>query len=95
MFLSDNVKRNRLMVDCRATSHLITEMNNFTRFDETLNPESHYMELADGTRTNNVVLKQGDAEVLLQDSEGKSIKITLKRPSLNRHFHRSSPYNLP
>lgn len=37
------------------------------------------MELADGTRMNNVALKRGDAEVLLQDSEGKSVIMTLKR----------------
>lgn len=45
------------VVDCGATSHIRTEMNKFTRFDETFNPKSHYMELADGTRMNNVELK--------------------------------------
>ena len=78
-FLTDNIKRNGLMVDCGATSHIITERNSFTKFDESFNPKSHYMELADGTRMNNVALKRGDAEVLLQDVEGRSAKVILKK----------------
>lgn len=41
MFLPDNVKRNGLMVDCGATSHIITEMNKFTTFDKNFNSKSH------------------------------------------------------
>lgn len=67
------------MVDCGATSHIITEEAIFTRFDESFNPESHYMELADGTRMNHVALKRGDAEVFLLDQEGKKVKATLRR----------------
>ena len=56
-FSTDNIKINGLIVDCGATSHIITERNSFTKFDESFNPKSHYMELADGTRMNNVALK--------------------------------------
>ncbi len=78
-FLPDNIIRNGLMVDCGATSHILTEKNVFTKFDESFDPKSHYMELADGARMNNVALKRGDAEVLLLDEEGKCVKITLKK----------------
>lgn len=36
------------------------------------------MELADGTRENNVALKRGDAEVMLRDQKGRNIMVTLK-----------------
>ena len=62
----DNIKSNRLMVDCGATTHIITEGDAFAKFDKTFNPNEHYMELADGTRMNNVALKRGNAEVCLQ-----------------------------
>ncbi|KAJ8346770.1 hypothetical protein SKAU_G00281710 [Synaphobranchus kaupii] len=77
--LPKNIKENGLMVDCGATSHIITEKDKFARFDESFNPQKHYMELADGTRRNNVALKRGDAEVLLQDVEGKPALVTLRR----------------
>lgn len=77
--LPENIKENGLMVDCGATSHIITEKDKFTRFDESFNPEKHYMELADGTRRNNVALKRGDAEVFLQDIEGKPALVTLRK----------------
>ena len=45
------------MVDWGATTHIITEGDAFAKFDKTFNPNEHYMELADGTRMNNVALK--------------------------------------
>ena len=45
----------------------------------TFDPNAHYMELADGTRMNNVALKRGDAEVCLQDREGRCVKVTLRK----------------
>lgn len=77
--LPDNIKRNGIMVDCGATSHIITEKDKFIRSDETFNPKSHYMELADGARMNNVAVKRGDAEVFLQDLEGRYVKVTLRK----------------
>ncbi|XP_061748966.1 uncharacterized protein LOC133547165 [Nerophis ophidion] len=78
LVLPDGIKQNGLMVDCGATSHIITEKSKFTRFDDTFNPNKHYMELANGTRKNNVALKRGDAVVLLRNTEGKSVPVTLK-----------------
>lgn len=36
------------------------------------------MEQTDGSRSNNVVLKRGDAEVLLEDKKGRYVDVTLK-----------------
>ncbi|XP_060907353.1 uncharacterized protein LOC132984488 [Labrus mixtus] len=77
-FLPNDIKEKGLMVDCGATSHIITEKDKFTTFDESFNPMKHYMELADGSRANNVALKRGDAEVYLQDSNGRLVPVTLK-----------------
>ena len=77
--LPNNIKKNGLMVDCGATSHIITDKDNFKRFDRTFNPKLHFMELADGTRRNNVALERGDAEVTLQDIDGRDVVVTLKK----------------
>jgi len=76
--LPDNIEKNKLMVDCGATSHIITEKDKFTRFDECFDPKKHCMELADGSRRNNVALKRGDAKVFLQNSEGENVSVMLK-----------------
>lgn len=66
-----------LMVDTRATSHIITDVRKFKRFHHTFQPEKHFMEL-DGTRANSVALKRGDAEVNLMSCEGERVKATLR-----------------
>ncbi|PIK39142.1 hypothetical protein BSL78_24019 [Apostichopus japonicus] len=67
-----------LMVDCGATSHIITDLSKFVSFDNTFHPENHYMELADGTRENNVALKRGNAQVTLLSTEGKNVESMLE-----------------
>ena len=47
-----------LLVDCRATTHIVNELSKFTYFDEDFNPNKHYIDLADGPRSNNVALKK-------------------------------------
>ena len=42
-------------------------------------PESHYIELADGTKTSGVALKRGDAEVCQLDVNGNHLVVILKR----------------
>ena len=67
------------MIDCGATSHIISEESTFTKFVEAFDLNAHYIELADGSRMNNVALKQGDAEVCLQDREGRCVKVTMRK----------------
>jgi len=66
-----------LLVDTGATSHIVTT-NAFKRVDETFKPREHCMELADGTKTMNVAVKRGDAEVTLKDVNGSYVKTVLK-----------------
>lgn len=68
-----------LMVDCGATSHIITDLAKFKSFDAQFQPKSHCVELADGTRCSGVAEKRGDAEVCLTDSRGRKLKTILKQ----------------
>ena len=68
---------NGMLVDTGATSHIVTT-NILKRVDGNFKPAKHYMELADGTRHNNVAVKRGDAEVMLKDVNGRHVKAVLK-----------------
>ena len=72
---ANHVKCRGILVDTGATSHIVTR-DVMKRVDGTFKPEKHYMELADGTQTNNVALKRGDAEVTLKDKDGRSVYST-------------------
>lgn len=67
-----------LLVDCGATTHIIHDLDKFTKFHTDFNPEKHYIELADGRRSNNIALRRGDACVTLCDVEGNSHDAILK-----------------
>ncbi len=70
--------KSELMVDCGASSHIVTE-DKLKNCDESFNPETHYIELADGSKVNNVAKKRGDAEVTLIDEKGQPIKTVMKQ----------------
>jgi len=72
----DNVRK--LLVDCGATAHIITDKEKFSNFDRNFDPSKHFIELADGSRTNNVVLGKGQATVLLYDVNGSPHKVKLE-----------------
>ena len=71
-------KPNALLVDCGATTRIINDESKFSKFDDKFTPEKHYIELADGTRSNNVALKRGDVEIIIMDTTGKCVNATLK-----------------
>lgn len=70
-------KANGMLVDTGATSHIVTK-DILKRVDGNFKPAKHFMELADGTRSNNVAVKRGDAEVMLKDEKGRHVKAVLK-----------------
>ena len=79
-----------LMVDTGATSHVITYITEFKNFDDTFKPETHSVELADGTRCNGIAQRKGDAEVCLIDSGGRRHTTTLRNTLFIRHTPRTS-----
>ena len=66
------------MVDTRATSHIIKDIERFKNFDDSFQPDNHFIELADGTKMNGVALKRGDAEICLVNANGNKESVTLK-----------------
>ena len=44
------------MVDCGATAHIVTDESKFVTYDHSFRKNNHFIELADGTRTNCVAL---------------------------------------
>ena len=56
-----------LLVNAGATSHIIRDTKKFKNYDQTFQPENHYIKLADGTKTSSVALKRGNTKVCLLD----------------------------
>lgn len=67
-----------LLVDCGATTHIITDQSYFVKYDDTFKKSNHFIELADGTRSNNIALKRGNAVVILTDVGGRQVEATLQ-----------------
>ncbi len=67
-----------MLVDCGATTHIINDITKFTSLEERFNPNEHFIELADGSRNNNIALKKGTAEISLQDMSGKCHQVIVE-----------------
>ena len=99
MSCDDSVMKinNSLLVDCGATSHIVCDENRFECFDQDFDAKSHFIELADGSRSNNVVHARGKATIHVLDSEGKQREISLQNAlyicyvmlinNTNNYFH--------
>ena len=81
---------NSFLVDCGATSHIVIDDSNFIKVDEHFKPNEHFIELADGSKSNDIALKRGSVAINLQDSRGKVHNITLE----NVLFIPSYPQNI-
>ena len=57
------------MVDTGATAH-IKDIERLKNFDNSFKPDNHFIELADGTKTNGVTSKPGDLEICLVNANG-------------------------
>ena len=67
-----------LLVDCGASSHIITDLSKFIEFDDDFKPEHHVVELADGSRASSVAEKRGIAVVDLRTSDDRIVQATLE-----------------
>jgi len=68
----------QLLVDCGATTHIVNDSKKFVNFDPNFNAKDHVIELADGSRTSNVVSGRGNARVVLYDASGRSHDVILR-----------------
>lgn len=73
-----SVNTKGIMVDCGATSHMISDYTKFKTVDKTFKPENHVIELADGTKVSGVAKARGEAEIALMDSKGHKVTALLK-----------------
>lgn len=69
---------NSFLIDSGATTHILTSKENFNYFDQSFNPQSHIIQLADGSKANNAVQGIGEATIQLNDQFGESREIKLK-----------------
>lgn len=80
-------KKDTLLVDSGATTHIVTDRSKFIEFDGNFKPVDHVIELADGTRTKCVAQGRGDASVKLHDVNGNFHDVLMKNvlyvPSYN------------
>ena len=74
---SDTESVNSVLVDCGATTHVLRDKSRFQKFEENFDPAKHYIELADGSRVNNVAYGRGDACIDLTDAQGNAHTVTL------------------
>ena len=83
----DTVSKN-ILVDCGATSHIVSDVDKFINFDKSFDPTAHFIELADNSRSSGAVKARGEASVSICDNEGKEHNILLKNallvPSYNQ-----------
>ena len=61
---------NAVLVDTGATTHIITDKSKFVKFEDSFNPETHFIELANGKRSNNLAQGRGTARIELVDTRG-------------------------
>ena len=59
-----------LVVVCGATTYILYDDSKFISFHKDFDP-SHHVELADGSKYNNLALKRGDICVKMTDTNGK------------------------
>ena len=76
---ADNIKMKGIMVDGGATSHIVNDMNKFVSFDDTFQPKTHTVELADGTKCNGIAQRRGTAVIHLLDSTGRQHRAQLRQ----------------
>ena len=84
------VSENSILVDCGATTQIINDDSQFVYTDKSYIPEEHFIELADGSCTNNIAKKRGTVVVDIQDEYGIIRKATLN----NALYIPSYPQNI-
>lgn len=67
----DNIKMKGIMVDAGATSHIVNDINKFESFEDSFQPSTHSVELADGSKCSGMAQQRGTAVIHLLDSAGK------------------------
>src|SRR6218665_3695169 len=73
-----SVGQDSLLVDCGATTHIVTDKSKFVRFEQNFKSSGHCIEPADGSRSTGLVQGRGTAKVLVQSLDGRSREVNLE-----------------
>ena len=66
------------MVDTGATSHIIKDIDGLKNFDESFQPDNHFIELTVRRNTNGVALKWSNADICQVNMNGNKMSVTWK-----------------
>ena len=64
-------KEDDAVVDSGASSHSLNDESKFIEFDEDFKPQTHTVELADGTVISSIAEKQGTARINIKNENGE------------------------
>lgn len=67
----------KLLVNCRVTCHGVNNVDAFTSFDLKFDAKQHYIQLADGCRSNELATVRGIAEFRILDANNAPQKVWL------------------
>src|SRR6218665_843497 len=73
-----SVGQDSLLVDCGATTHIVTDKSKFVRFEQNFKSSGHCIELADGSRSTRLVQGRATAKVWVQSLNGRSREVNLE-----------------
>ena len=88
---ASNITENKksILIDTGASCHILCDDTLFKTFDLNFNPSSTFLELADGSRHNDLIRGKGDAIIPLYDIDGNLQQVTLKGALYVPSFHRN------
>ena len=67
--------------------HILCSDSDFIFIDDNFNPKGHFIELADGTRSNNVAKERRTVVISLRTKEGNLVKATLENTLFIPTYH--------
>ena len=76
------VDNETFLVECGATTHIVNKGENFIDVDPSFKPQEHSIELADGTRANNVAKKRTTVTISLRTINGHVVQANLEKALL-------------
>ena len=80
----------KLLVDCGATAHIVTEKSKFIEFESDFDCQKHTIELADSTQKRGLVKGKGKAKVFVTNVSGETCPVILEEalyvPSYNQNI---------
>jgi hypothetical protein len=78
LYLTSKDTTDKFLVDCGSTTHIVNKDINFVTTDQSFKLEEHFIELADGSKSNNLAKKKGTVSISLLTTDGKTVNARLE-----------------